>query len=50
MKKLIIILLAVVIFTLGAIVSYAQEKNSYEDFKEVEFFSSVVVHIKGDSC
>ncbi len=49
MKKLIIILV-VVIFTLGTIVSYAQEKNPYKEFKEVEFFSSVVVRIKGDSA
>lgn len=50
MKKLIIILVVVVIFTLGTIVSYAQEKNPYKEFKEVEFFSSVVVRIKGDSA
>jgi len=50
MKKLVIILVVVIIFTLGAIVSYAQEENPYEEFKEVEFFSSVVVHIKGGSA
>jgi len=50
MKKLIIILVVVVIFTLGVIVSYTQEENPYEEFKEVEFFSSVVVHIKGGSA
>ena len=50
MKKLIIVFVTVLVFTLGAIVSYAQEKNPYEEFKEVEFFSSVVVHVKGGSA
>ena len=50
MKKLIIIFVTVLVFTLGAIVSYAQEEKSHEEFKEVEFLSSVVVHIKGDSA
>ena len=50
MKKLIIIFLVVLVLILAAIVSYAQEKNPHEEFKEVEFFSSMVVHIKGDSA
>ena len=50
MKKLVFILAVILVFALTGIVSYAQEENSYEEFKEVEFFSSVVVHIKGDSA
>ena len=50
MKKLIIIFIVVSVLALAAIVSYAQEKNLHEEFKEVEFFSSVVVHIKGSSA
>jgi len=50
MKKLIFIFAVIFVFALINIVSYAQEENSYEEFKEVEFFSSVVVHIKGDSA
>jgi len=49
MKKLIIVFMVVSVLTLAAIVSYAQEQKSYEEFKEVEFFSSIVVHIKGSS-
>jgi len=50
MKKLIIVSMVVTVLILVAIVSYAQEKNPYEEFKEVEFFSSMVVHIKGSSA
>ncbi|MEA2022263.1 MAG: hypothetical protein U9N08_07295 [Candidatus Caldatribacteriota bacterium] len=50
MKKLVFILAVILVFALTDIVSYAQEKNPYEKFKEVEFFSSVVVRIKGDSA
>ena len=50
MKKLIIVFMVVSVLALAAIVSYAQEKNLYEEFKKVEFFSSVVVHIKGSSA
>ena len=50
MKKLIIVFMVVSVLTLAAIVSYAQEQKSYEEFKEVEFFSSIVVHIKGSSA
>ena len=50
MKKLIIVFMVVSVLALTAIVSYAQEENSYEEFKEVEFFSSIVVRIKGDSA
>ncbi|GAG29877.1 unnamed protein product, partial [marine sediment metagenome] len=38
MKKLIIVFMLVSVLILVAIVSYAQEKNPYEEFKEVEFF------------
>ena len=50
MKKLVFIFAVIFIFALTGIVSYAQEENPYKEFKEVEFFSSVVVHIKGDSA
>jgi len=50
MKKLVFILAVILVFALTGIVSYTQEKNPYEEFKEVEFFSSVVVRIKGDSA
>ena len=50
MKKLIIVFMVVSVLILVAIVSYAQEKNPYEEFKEVEFFSSIVVRIKGGSA
>ena len=50
MKKLIIVFIVVSILALAVIVSYAQEKNLHEEFKEVEFFSSIVVHIKGSSA
>ena len=50
MKKLIIVFMVVSVLALAAIVSYAQEENPYEEFKEVEFFSSIVVHIKGSSA
>ena len=50
MKKLVFIFAVILVFALTGIVSYAQEENSYEEFKEVEFFSSVVVYIKGDSA
>ena len=50
MKKLIIVFMVVSVLALTAIVSYAQEENSYEEFKEVEIFSSIVVHIKGSSA
>jgi len=49
MKKLVFIFAVILVFVLTDIVSYAQEENPYEKFKEVEFFSSVVVRIKGDS-
>ncbi len=50
MKKLIMVFMVVSVLALAAIASYAQEKNLHEEFKEVEFFSSVVVHIKGSSA
>jgi hypothetical protein len=50
MKKLVFIFAVILVFALTDIVSYTQEKNPYKEFKEVEFFSSVVVHIKGDSA
>ncbi|HCL90230.1 MAG TPA: hypothetical protein DHW70_02735 [Candidatus Atribacteria bacterium] len=50
MKKLIFIFAVILVFALTDIVSYTQEENSYKEFKEVEFFSSVVVRIKGDSA
>ena len=50
MKKLVFIFAVILVFALTDIVSYTQEENSYEEFKEVEFFSSVVVHIKGGSA
>jgi len=50
MKKLVFIFAVILVFALTGIVSYTQEENPYEEFKEVEFFSSVVVHIKGDSA
>mgnify|MGYP001033914506 CR=1 FL=1 len=50
MKKLVFIFAVILVFALSDIVSYAQEKNPYKEFKEVEFFSSVVVRIKGDSA
>jgi hypothetical protein len=50
MKKLVFIFAVILVFALSDMVSYAQEKNPYEEFKEVEFFSSVVVHIKGASA
>lgn len=50
MKKLVFIFAVILVFALTGIVSYAQEENFYEEFKEVEFFSSVVVRIKGDSA
>jgi len=49
MKKLVFIFAVILVFALIDIVSYTQEKNPYEEFKEIEFFSSVVVHIKGSS-
>ena len=39
-QKLIIVFMVVSVLILVAIVSYAQEKNPYEEFKEVEYFSS----------
>jgi hypothetical protein len=50
MKKLVFIFAVILVFALTGMVSYAQEKNPYKEFKEVEFFSSVVVRIKGDSA
>jgi len=50
MKKLVFILAVILVFALTDMVSYAQEENPYKEFKEVEFFSSVVVRIKGDSA
>lgn len=50
MKKLVFIFAVILVFALTDIVSYTQEENPYEEFKGVEFFSSVVVHIKGDSA
>ena len=50
MKKLVFILAVILVFTLIDIMSYTQEENPYEEFKELEFFSSVVVRIKGDSA
>jgi len=50
MKKSIMVFMIVLVLTLAAIVSCAQEEKSYEEFKEVEFFSSIVVHIKGSSA
>ncbi len=50
MKKLVFIFAVILVFALIDIVSYTQEKNPYEEFKEVEFFSSIVVHIKGSSA
>jgi hypothetical protein len=50
MKKLVFIFAVILVFTLTGIVSYAQEENPHKEFKEVEFFSSVVVHIKGGSA
>ena len=50
MKKSIMVFMVVLVLTLAAIVSCAQEEKSYEEFKEVEFFSSIVVHIKGSSA
>jgi len=50
MKKLVFIFAVILVFALSDIASYAQEKNPYKEFKEVEFFSSVVVRIKGDSA
>jgi len=50
MKKLIFIFAVLLVFALTDIVSYTQEENPYKEFNEVEFFSSVVVHIKGGSA
>lgn len=50
MKKLVFIFAVILVFALTDMVSYAEEKNLHEEFKEVEFFSSIVVHIKGDSA
>jgi len=50
MKKLVFIFAVILVFVSIDIVSYAQEENPYEEFNEVEFFSSVVVHIKGSSA
>ncbi|MBA7564153.1 hypothetical protein ES708_05815 [subsurface metagenome] len=50
MKKLVFIFAVILVFALIDIMSYTQEKNPYEEFKEVEFFSSVEVHMKGDSA
>jgi len=50
MKKLVFIFAMILVFALIDIVSYTQEENPYEEFREVEFFSSVVVRIKGDSA
>jgi hypothetical protein len=50
MKKLIFIFAVILVFALTGMVSYAQEENPYEEFREVEFFSSVIVHIRGDSA
>jgi len=50
MKKLVFVFTVILVFALTYIVSHAQEENPYEEFKEVEFFSSVVVHIKGGSA
>ncbi len=50
MKKLTIVFIVIVAFVLTTNVSHAEEQKSYEEFKEVEFFSSVVVHIKGSSA
>ena len=38
MKKLVFIFTVILVFALSNIVSYAQEENPYEEFKEVEFF------------
>ena len=40
----------ILVFALTDIMSYTQEQKPYEEFKEVEFFSSIVVHIKGSSA
>jgi len=50
MKKLVFVFAVILVFALTDVVSHAQEENPYEEFKEVEFFSSVVVHIKGGSA
>lgn len=50
MKKLVFIFAVILVFALTDMVSYAEEKNLHEEFKKVEFFSSIVVHIKGDSA
>jgi hypothetical protein len=44
MKKLIIVFMLVSVLALTAIVSYAQEENSYEEFKEVGNEKSTYTH------
>ncbi len=50
MKKLIFIFAVILVFALVDVVSYTQQENPHEEFREVEFFSSVIVHIRGDSA
>jgi len=50
MKKLIFIFAVILVFALVDIVSYTQQENPHEEFREVEFFSSVIVRIRGDSA
>lgn len=50
MKKLIFVFAVILVFTLITVVSHAQEQNPYEEFKGVDFFSSIDVLVKGDSA